>query len=71
MARAGMTFPQILASLTTTPAARLGFADTTGQIKTGMDADLTLLEGDPAGDVNAFTHVALTIRSGQILYEKH
>jgi imidazolonepropionase-like amidohydrolase len=70
MARAGMTFPQILASLTTTPAARLGFAGTTGQIKTGMDADLTLLEGDPARDVNAFTHVALTIRHGQIIYQK-
>lgn len=70
MARAGMTFPQILASLTTTPAARLGFAGTTGQIKTGMDADLTLLEGDPARDINAFAHVALTIRSGQIIYQK-
>jgi imidazolonepropionase-like amidohydrolase len=66
-----MIFPQILASLTTTPASRLGFAGTTGQIKTGMDADLTLLEGDPARDINAFTHVALTIRSGQIIYQKH
>ena len=70
MARAGMTFPQILASLTTTPAERFGYARTTGQIKTGMDADLTLLEGDPARDVNAFAHVALTIRRGQIIYQK-
>jgi imidazolonepropionase-like amidohydrolase len=70
MARAGMTFPQILASLTTTPAARLGYARTTGQIKTGMDADLTLLEGDPVRDVNAFAHVTLTIRRGQIIYQK-
>ncbi len=70
MARAGMTFPQILASLTTTPAVRLGFEGTTGQIKTGMDADLTLLEGDPARDINAFAHVALTIRNGQIIYQK-
>jgi imidazolonepropionase-like amidohydrolase len=70
MARAGMTFPQILASLTTTPAARLGYARTTGQITTGMDADLTLLEGDPVRDVNAFAHVTLTIRRGQIIYQK-
>jgi imidazolonepropionase-like amidohydrolase len=70
MARAGLTFPQILASLTTTPAARLGYAPRTGQIKKGMDADLTLLEGDPARDINAFAHVALTIRMGQIIYEK-
>ena len=29
-----------------------------------------LLEGDPAQDVNAFAHVALTIRRGQITYQK-
>jgi imidazolonepropionase-like amidohydrolase len=68
--RAGLTFPQILASLTTTPAARLGYAHRTGQVKDGMDADLTLLEGDPAQDVDAFAHVALTIRNGQIIYQK-
>jgi imidazolonepropionase-like amidohydrolase len=68
--RAGLTFPQILASLTTTPAARLGYARLAGQVKAGMDADLTLLEGDPAQDVNAFAHVALTIRNGQIIYQK-
>lgn len=70
MARAGLTFPQILASLTTAPAARLGYGGRTGQIKPGMDADLTLLEGDPARDINAFAHVALTIRMGQVLYQK-
>src|ERR1700722_15996079 len=39
-------------------------------MRTGMDADLTLLEGDPAHDINAFANVALTIRSGQIIYQK-
>ena len=70
MARAVLTFPQILASLTTKPAARLGYARRTGQIKTGMDADLTLLEDDPARDINGFAHVAMTIRMGQIIYQK-
>ena len=70
LARAGLTFPQILASLTTTPAARLGYAKLTGQVKPGMDADLTLLEGDPARDIDAFAHVALTMRKGQIIYSK-
>jgi imidazolonepropionase-like amidohydrolase len=70
MARAGLTFPQILASLTTTPATRLGYSGRTGQIKAGMDADLTLLESDPARDPDAFADVALTIRMGQIIYEK-
>ena len=67
MARLGMTFPQILASLTTTPVASLGFAGTTGQIKTGMDADMTLLESDRARDINVFGYVELTIRNGRII----
>jgi imidazolonepropionase-like amidohydrolase len=71
LARAGLTFPQILASLTTAPAARLGFAASTGTIKKGMDADLVLLDGDPARDQSAFYHVALTIRQGHIIYQKN
>jgi imidazolonepropionase-like amidohydrolase len=70
LARAGLTFPQILALLTTAPAARLGYACCTGQIRVGMDADLTLLESDPARDVDAFADVALTMRKGQIIYQK-
>jgi imidazolonepropionase-like amidohydrolase len=70
LARAGLVFPQILASLTTTPAARLGYANLTGQVRAGMDADLALLEGDPASDVDAFAHVSLTIRKGKIIYQK-
>ena len=69
LGRAGLTFPQILASLTTSPASRLGYADRTGQIRRGMDADLVLLEGDPARDINAFAHVALTVRQGRIIYQ--
>jgi imidazolonepropionase-like amidohydrolase len=68
--RAGLTFSQVLASLTTVPAARLGLADTTGTIKKGMDADLVLLDGDPARDPSAFYHVVLTFRQGQIIYQK-
>jgi len=67
--RAGLGFAQILAALTTTPASRLGYGDHTGQIKAGMDADLTLLDADPSLDVNAFSRVSLTIRQGRILYQ--
>jgi imidazolonepropionase-like amidohydrolase len=69
--RAGLTFSQVLASLTTVPAARLGLADSTGTIKKGMDADLVLLDGDPARDQSAFYHVAMTLRQGQIIYQKN
>jgi len=70
LARAGLTFSQILASLTTVPAERLGFADSTGTIKQGMDADLLVLDGDPAKDQSAFYHIALTLRQGRIIYQK-
>jgi len=70
LARAGLTFSQILASLTTVPAKRLGFAGSTGMIKQGMDADLLVLDGDPAKDQSAFYHVVLTFRHGRIIYQK-
>ena len=70
LARAGLTFDQILATLTTTPSARLGLADSTGAVKKGLDADLVVLDGDPVKDQSAFYHVALTIRQGHIIYRK-
>jgi imidazolonepropionase-like amidohydrolase len=68
MSRAGMTFPQILASLTTTPAQRFGYASHRGRIAAGFDADLVVLKSDPAADVTALSHVAYTIRDGKILF---
>ena len=70
LAQAGLNFNQILASLTTIPANLLGFAKQTGTIKKGMDADLVLLDGDPAQDINAFSRVAMTVRQGRIIYQK-
>lgn len=69
LARAGLTFPQILASPTTSPAARLGFASVPGQVKAGMDGPC-VLEDDPGRDVHAFSDVALTIRKGQVIYRR-
>ncbi len=67
--RAGLTFPQILASLTTAPAERLGFAKGTGRLGKGMDADLAILDGDPAQDIMVLSRVNMTIRKGRIIYE--
>ena len=33
-----------------------------------MDADLTVLKGDPASDVTAFSRVRYTIRAGKIIF---
>jgi len=69
LSQAGLTFPQILATLTTAPAERLGFAKTTGRIAQGMDADLVVLDGDPAKDAMAFSRVEMTIRKGKVIYK--
>ena len=44
MADAGLDWRAILASLTTAPAARYGFATRKGRVAAGMDADLVVLE---------------------------
>ena len=71
MSRAGMTFPQILASLTTTPAQRFGFASHTGRIAPGFDADFVVLNADPAADITALSKVAYTVRNGQVIFSRH
>jgi imidazolonepropionase-like amidohydrolase len=68
MARAGMTPMQILASLTTAPAERLGEANKRGRIAVGLDADLVLLDADPAKDAKNLTRVCATFRKGQMIY---
>lgn len=67
MSGAGLTFDQILTSLTTAPASRFGFAKK-GKIAKGMDGDLTILSTDPATDIAGFARVAFTIRAGQVIY---
>jgi imidazolonepropionase-like amidohydrolase len=67
MARAGLDYRQILASRTTAPARRFGLRNE-GQVAPGMHADLVLLDGDPALDVDAFAAVRYTLRAGKIIY---
>ena len=68
MSAAGMTFPRILASLTTTPAERFGDSKRLGRVAPGLEADLVALRGDPAKQVRALGAVELTTRAGKILY---
>jgi imidazolonepropionase-like amidohydrolase len=70
MQRAGMSFPQILASLTSNPARRFGFAGRSGRIAVNMDADLTVLRGDPGTDISAFSRVSYTIRAGKVIFRE-
>ena len=68
MSRAGMSFKQILASLTTNPAQRFGESAHSGRIAKGMDGDLVVLRADPEQDAAAFSKVRYTIRSGRAIY---
>lgn len=60
---------QVLASLTTNPAAYFKAAKK-GRVETGFDADLVILDGDPIADVRNLAKVATTIRAGQVIYQK-
>jgi imidazolonepropionase-like amidohydrolase len=68
MARAGMTFPQILASLTTAPAERFGVGNQLGRIAPGLTADLAILRTDPSRDIRALAAVDYTLRDGKVIY---
>jgi imidazolonepropionase-like amidohydrolase len=68
MARAGLDFRAILASLTIAPAQR--FAGPTASVSVGAEADLVILESDPRSDVSAFAHPMMTIRAGHVVYTK-
>jgi imidazolonepropionase-like amidohydrolase len=70
MAGAGLTPAQILASLTTAPAARWKEEARRGRVAAGQDADLVVLGGDPLADVKHFANVRCTIRGGEVLYAK-
>jgi imidazolonepropionase-like amidohydrolase len=68
MSRAGLSFRQILASLTTAPAAHFGDAERLGRIAVGLDADLVVLTGDPSRGVKEFATVAYTVQGGKVIY---
>ena len=68
MQRAGLSFSQILASLTTAPAERFGESASRGRVAPGMDADLVVLSADPADDIQALAKVRYTIRRGVVIY---
>jgi len=69
MHRAGLSAAQILATLTTAPAARFGQAARTGRIAVGLAADLTVVFGNPDTDIRALERVRYTVRAGRVLFE--
>ena len=68
MGEAGMSFREILGSLTTAPAERFGDSARLGRIAPGLQADLVVLKRDPSKDVRALADVRYTLRAGRIVY---
>jgi imidazolonepropionase-like amidohydrolase len=68
MMEAGMSFRRILTSLTTTPAERFAKSGRRGRIAAGEQADLVVLNGDPAADIRALANVQYTLRAGKRIY---
>jgi imidazolonepropionase-like amidohydrolase len=71
MKRAGLSFQQILASLTTNPADRFGYSGRSGRIARDMAADLVVLDGDPANEITALAKVHYVILDGKMIYTAH
>lgn len=68
MTEAGMSYRQILASLTTSPSARFGDGEAAGRVEPGAVADIVVLEADPAEEIAALGRVRMTLRAGKIVY---
>jgi imidazolonepropionase-like amidohydrolase len=66
--QAGLSFRDILASLTTAPAHVFNVKGKVAQVAAGHEADVVILRADPAADARNFGSVAYTIRAGQVIY---
>ncbi|MEM7193399.1 MAG: amidohydrolase family protein [Pseudomonadota bacterium] len=69
MERAGLDFSDVLASLTTAPAAMLGLSKTHGKPGIGYVADLVVLNNDPREGATAFSDVQMVIKNGEIVFQ--
>jgi len=70
MQQAGLTYVQILAALTTAPAARFGVAARTGRVAPGLDGDVTVVDGAPERDIRTLARVRYALRGGRLIYDK-
>lgn len=70
MEAAGLTWREILASLTTDPAMRFNESGRRGQLVVGMDGDVVVLASDPTQGARAFADVRYTLRGGRLIFQR-
>jgi imidazolonepropionase-like amidohydrolase len=70
LGKCGLTTSDVLAMLTTNPAARLGVSAQKGTVAQGKLADLTILDADPAANLTNFARVKAVVRSGRVVWQR-
>jgi imidazolonepropionase-like amidohydrolase len=65
LVRAGVPVVDVLASATSRAADALGVGDRTGRLRTGLDADLLVVRGDPVADVTRLRDVLAVVARGR------
>ena len=70
LTKAGFSFRDILAMLTTAPTTLFHLSKQEGKVLPGMRGDLTILSEDPqSGGATSFTKVRYTIRQGKVIWD--
>jgi imidazolonepropionase-like amidohydrolase len=64
---AGIPAPRVLQMATLDTARELGF-DGFGAIEPGMNADVILVDGDPASDISAIRRIAMVTRGTDVYF---
>jgi len=67
LAGVGMPAAEALASATSAAADACRIGHRTGRLRAGLDADLVLVDGDPARDVTAVRNVRMVVAKGRSL----
>jgi imidazolonepropionase-like amidohydrolase len=70
LGKSGLDWRDVLAMLTTNPAARMGVSNSKGTVTTGKLADLTILDADPADALTNFSRVRAVVRSGKVVWRR-
>lgn len=72
LAKAGFSFRDVLAMLTTAPVGLFHLSQNEGKVMLGMRGDLTILSEDPgSGNLEAFTAVRFAIHNGKIIWQRN
>jgi imidazolonepropionase-like amidohydrolase len=70
LGKSGLNWQDVLAMLTTNPAARMGVQNRKGTVTAGKLADLVILDADPAADLKNFSRVRTAVRSGEVVWQR-